>query len=438
MSEKRLYGRQLVESELTLAEQDLALIKRPALILTKLFLVCQRCGQKTRLKDCRLPNGKHYCPHCLRFGRLTEGDVLCSLKEPNAFLPVTCGLLPKLSLWQEKCAQELVAALRPANRHLLWAVTGAGKTEMLYPLIAKALQNKLRICLATPRIDVCNELYPRLSKVFPEVESVLLYGASVQKYRYTQIVLCTVHQLFRFYRAFDLLILDETDAYPFIDNISLHYAVANACKQEATQIYLTATPDQKLRKAIQTKKIGLTYLPLRFHEQPLPSLQINYIKDLSQKLQRKRPFKQLVLPLKRWSKNNEPFLIFVPKLALLAPVLQLVQTLVPTLNGTTVHASDPLRLDKVRLLRQEKYRYLVTTTILERGVTLPKLNVMVFYAELFKETTLVQIAGRVGRSKKHPTGDVILLCQKHAEVIKRARWQIDHANKQAKKMLRYG
>ena len=223
-----------------------------------------------------------------------------------------------------------------------------------------------------------------------------------------------------------------------IDNISLHYAVANACKQEATQVYLTATPDQKLRKAIQTKKIGLTYLPLRFHEQPLPSLQINYIKDLSQKLQRKRPFKQLVLPLKRWSKNNEPFLIFVPKLALLAPVLQLVQTLVPALNGTTVHASDPLRLDKVRLLRQEKYRYLVTTTILERGVTLPKLNVMVLYAELFKETTLVQIAGRVGRSKKHPTGDVILLCQKHAEVIKRARWQIDHANKQAKKMLRYG
>lgn len=438
MGEKRLYGRQLVESELTLAEQDLALIKRPALILTKLFLVCQRCGQKTRLKDCHLPNGKHYCPHCLRFGRLTEGDVLCSLKEPNAFLPVTCGSLPKLSLWQEKCAQELVAALRPANRHLLWAVTGAGKTEMLYPLIAKALQNKLRICLATPRIDVCNELYPRLSKVFPEVELVLLYGASVQKYRYTQIVLCTVHQLFRFYRAFDLLILDETDAYPFIDNISLHYAVANACKQEATQIYLTATPDQKLRKAIQTKKIGLTYLPLRFHEQPLPSLQINYIKDLSQKLQRKRPFKQLVLPLKRWSKNNEPFLIFVPKLALLAPILQLVQTLVPTLNGTTVHASDPLRLDKVRLLRQEKYRYLVTTTILERGVTLPKLNVMVFYAELFKETTLVQIAGRVGRSEKHPTGDVILLCQKHAEVIKRARWQIDHANKQAKKMLRYG
>lgn len=438
MSEKRLYGRQLVERELTLAERNLPLIKRPALNLTKLFLVCQRCGQKTRLRDCCLPNGKHYCPRCLRFGRLNEGDVLCSLKEPNAFSPVMIGSFPNLSLWQEKCAQELVAALRPANRHLLWAVTGAGKTEMLYPLIAKALQNKLRICLATPRIDVCNELYPRLLKVFPKVEQVLLYGASPQKYRYTQIVLCTVHQLFRFYRAFDLLILDETDAYPFIDSASLHYAVANACKQEATQIYLTATPDAKLRKAVRTKKMGLTYLPLRFHEWPLPSLQLYYIKDLPQKIQHKRPFKQLVLFLRRWLKDKEPFLLFVPKLTLLAPVLQLVQTVVPTLKGTTVHASDPLRLDKVRLLRQEKYRYLVTTTILERGVTLPKLNVMVFYAELFKETTLVQIAGRVGRSKKHPTGDVILLCQKHAEVIKRAKWQIDHANKQAKKMLRYG
>lgn len=435
---KRLYGRQLVERELTLAEQKLPLVKRPALIVAKLSLTCQRCGQKTRLQECYLPNGQHYCPHCIRLGRLVEGDVLCSLEEPNAFLPVTLGPLPKLSFWQEKCAEELIKALRPYNKHLLWAVTGAGKTEMLYPLIAKALQAKLRICLATPRIDVCNELYPRLTKVFPKVEQVLLYGASPQKYRYTQIVLCTVHQLFRFYRAFDLLILDETDAYPFIDSASLHYAVANACKQTATQIYLTATPDQKLRKAVQTKKLSLTYLPLRFHEQPLPKLQLYYIRDLTQKLQHKRQFKQLTLPLKRWAQNKEPFLIFVPKLTLLAPVLQLVQTLLPHLNGTTVHAGDPLRLEKVQLLRQGQYRYLVTTTILERGVTLPKLNVMIFYAELFKETALVQIAGRVGRSKVHPKGDVILLCQRHAEVIKRAKWQIDQANKQAKKMLHYG
>lgn len=104
MSEKRLYGRQLVERELTLAERNLPLIKRPALNLTKLFLVCQRCGQKTRLRDCCLPNGKHYCPRCLRFGRLNEGDVLCSLKEPNAFSPVMIGSFPNLSLWQEKCA----------------------------------------------------------------------------------------------------------------------------------------------------------------------------------------------------------------------------------------------------------------------------------------------------------------------------------------------
>lgn len=52
---------------------------------------------------------------------------------------------------------------------------------------------------------------------------------------------------------------------------------------------------------------------------------------------------------------------------------------------------------------------LVTTTILERGVTVPKSDVYILDANtrLFDDASLVQMAGRAGRSKDDPAGTVI-------------------------------
>ncbi|HEY4532075.1 MAG TPA: DNA/RNA helicase, partial [Kurthia sp.] len=50
-----------------------------------------------------------------------------------------------------------------------------------------------------------------------------------------------------------------------------------------------------------------------------------------------------------------------------------------------------------------------TTTILERGITIFNLQVAVVGAEnrIFDQAALIQISGRVGRSKEAPSGDVI-------------------------------
>lgn len=65
-------------------------------------------------------------------------------------------------------------------------------------------------------------------------------------------------------------------------------------------------------------------------------------------------------------------------------------------------------------MRDGDFQYLVTTTILERGVTFAGLNVLVLGAddELFNSASLVQIAGRVGRSTQCPDGDVVFLCSR--------------------------
>ena len=53
---------------------------------------------------------------------------------------------------------------------------------------------------------------------------------------------------------------------------------------------------------------------------------------------------------------------------------------------------------------------LLTTTILERGITIPNVQVAVVGAEqqIFNKGALIQIGGRVGRSSEHPDGDFVL------------------------------
>lgn len=78
---------------------------------------------------------------------------------------------------------------------------------------------------------------------------------------------------------------------------------------------------------------------------------------------------------------------------------------------------------------------LVTTTILERGVTVANLQVAVLGAEeaVFSESALVQIAGRVGRSGSAPKGDVFYFHYGKTEAMLRAKRHIQSMNKRAKK-----
>jgi competence protein ComFA len=95
-------------------------------------------------------------------------------------------------------------------------VTGAGKTEITFPLLEAALAAGGRALIATPRRDVVLELAPRLAKAFPADTPAVLYGGSEDRWSASNITLATTHQLMRFHQAFDLVIIDELDALPYI------------------------------------------------------------------------------------------------------------------------------------------------------------------------------------------------------------------------------
>ena len=113
-------------------------------------------------------------------------------------------------------------------------------------------------------------------------------------------------------------------------------------------------------------------------------------------------------------------------------LLPLLQKIHPNIEA--VYSEDPKRKEKVQAMRQKEIPILLTTTILERGVTFPKLDVAVFGAEdrIFTESALVQIAGRVGRSSDYPSGDITFFHYGKTDSMVKARRQIIAMNKEAR------
>ena len=85
----------------------------------------------------------------------------------------------------------------------------------------------------------------------------------------------------------------------------------------------------------------------------------------------------------------------------------------------------------VKKFREQDLTILVTTTILERGVTFPKVDVFVCMANhhLFTSSSLIQIGGRVGRSSERPTGKLYFFHEGLSKSILQCRQEIKAMNR---------
>ena len=87
---------------------------------------------------------------------------------------------------------------------LLYCVCGAGKTELVVKSIASALSEKKKVCFAIPRRQVVLELRERLAQYFPYAKVIAVCGGHTSETD-GDLIICTTHQLYRYWQAFDLL-----------------------------------------------------------------------------------------------------------------------------------------------------------------------------------------------------------------------------------------
>ncbi|MFR0583693.1 DEAD/DEAH box helicase [Limosilactobacillus mucosae] len=411
----------------------------PTMKAAKSTIICQRCGARISLSAAALPNHEFYCPVCLNLGRVDTLSKFYHVAEPNQFCPPYPQLIwqGQLSLLQEQVAKEVQVSMCHHERRLIWAVTGAGKTEMMFKGLAERLRQGERIAWASPRVDVCLEIYPRLKKAFKNCEIALLYGKAQEPYHYRQLTVCTTHQLLRFYHAFDNLIIDEVDAFPFATNPQLYFAAQNAVKPDGGMTFLTATPGKALLQSVKRGQLQVSYLPLRYHGHLLPVPRVELTLNWRLQLQKGHLPPKVRQTLQHELATGQRFLLFVPHVKDLPAVKLALHNDLETMDFATVYASDPKRLEKVQAMRDQKYFFLVTTSILERGVTFPEIDVIILGAddEVFSASALVQMAGRAGRSQKRPTGSVWFYVGAMSRRVREALYQIAYMNQKGARLL---
>ncbi|MGG3507704.1 helicase-related protein, partial [Paenibacillus lautus] len=415
-------------------------------------LRCRRCGSEARSRTACAACGSAacaYCEACLAMGRSRACALLLHGAAGSA-VRGTAGGSPTAALgrWGLSSAQSAAAsaALRflaepPAGgsagpaRFLIWAVTGAGKTEMIFPLLQSILDAGGRVLVAAPRRDVVLELAPRLSKAFPEQTLVTLYGGSPDRWKRGSITLATTHQLLRFRGAFDLVVIDEIDAFPYHNDPMLDYAAKGACKSGGKYIYLSATPPTPLQREAAAGRLPHAKVPARFHGHPLPVPQKLKISTVNRCLQEKKLPPLLVRSLSASLSRGAQVFLFVSRIKHIDPLLELLRKAIANMPIEGTSSIDPERASKVMSFRNREIRLLVTTTILERGVTVPKSDVFILDAdsELFDEAALIQMAGRAGRSKDDPAGRVVLAAPQWTRSQSSAVRQIKAMNRIARK-----
>lgn len=337
----------------------------------------------------------------------------------------------QLTPFQEKVSEGLLQAVDKQEPTLVHAVTGAGKTEMIYQVVAKVIDEGGAVCLASPRIDVCLELYKRLQNDFA-CDIALLHGESEPYFR-TPLAVATTHQLLKFYHAFDLLIVDEVDAFPYVDNTMLYYAVKNSVKEDGLRIFLTATSTDELDRKVRTKELKRLSLPRRFHGNPLIIPKSVWLSDFNRCLEKNQLSTKLKTYIEKQRRTGYPLLIFASEIKKGEKLKEILQVDFPNENIGFVSSITENRLEQVQAFRDGELTILISTTILERGVTFPCVDVFVVEANhrLFTKSSLIQIGGRVGRSMDRPTGELLFFHDGLNASIKKAIKEIKQMNKEA-------
>lgn len=487
---------------------------------------CKRCGNRDVVQaSCSACSSETclYCTDCAQMGQAracrplfySPGDAnrlqdripgQDTVQPPNESSKkgFMVSLPFELTRAQKHASQLVTDFLRDSthNECLVFAVCGAGKTEVVFQAMAHVLRRGGKVLFAVPRSDVVAEVVPRIASAIPDARILELRGGAKSRYPDADIVAATTHQTIRFFRAFDLVVLDEVDAFPYRGSAILNYAVRRATAPWGNTVFMTATPDRELLRKADQNEIALVRISARHHGRPLPEPEIIQARlPLPDDISRGSSFREtsgrytlasgvrrshdktgwgyggarrrygetmrgydetgpgrgetrrdhnetgriarsgLCLPdkvlaiIERSLIAGRKMFVFVPTVELSHLVLAGISTSLhvagqaPTDPGSSssrhspqprmpmiasIHASHPNRELHREAFRTGAIDIIVSTTVLERGITVPNADVLVLYADyerIFDTATLTQMAGRAGRAEDDTQAKVYFVAQ---------------------------
>ena len=360
---------------------------------------CPRCqNENPRLFG--YDKGTYYCRKCIAFSRVNIGDTIAPCVLAHRVWKGHPSLEYELTKYQKACSLQALKILQSGKDVFVYAAAGAGKTEITFESICAYLSQGKKVCFAISRRQVVLEIAARLRKAFPEL-SVVEVAQDYTSITDADLIVCTMHQLYRYPYGFDLLILDEVDAFPYAGNDLLEKLVELSCKGQ--KMYLSATPSSSMLEQMEKKTMEVVQLFQRPHGKPLI---VPQVKEGSL-------FRQLILLFwfcVKCIRAHKQVLVFVPRKEDCTWLSFLLNRF---FKARGIHSQTKEKDELLDRFRNRELDILVCTTLLERGITIGSVQVAVLEAQhaVFTTASLIQIFGRVGRTFKDPYGKGVCLCR---------------------------
>ena len=283
-------------------------------------------------------NGHPYCRKCITF---RGQEPINEFKQP---VDAEYELGYRLSEEQKALSRQLLHNFKNHIDSLVHAVCGAGKTEICLAIIKYAIENGMKVGFTTPRRDVVRELYLRFKNIFVNNKVVSIYGGHVYKLE-GDLICLTTHQLFRYNKYFDLLILDEIDAFPYQGNEILQTFFKRAIKGH--YVLMSATPSKEVVNEFKQKGKDILRLNKRFHNHPLPVPTISIHRGIMR-------YYHLIKELRRFSLENKPVFVFAPTIdecEQVYNVVRLIQTPIMFIQNVLIEMRE------LKNLKMEKPKF---------------------------------------------------------------------------------
>lgn len=155
---------------MTLSDETVTQVT-PGIIATDDGYQCLQCGNidKRYMYEYETPFSEEriiYCRYCIQLGRMDNITEFRITQSENAISDGYYDLPFQLSEQQQYASEAIVQAIKTLQPLLLYAVTGAGKTEMMYEGIRVARQLGFNVAIVSPRVDVVVEISLRIKEAF--------------------------------------------------------------------------------------------------------------------------------------------------------------------------------------------------------------------------------------------------------------------------------
>ena len=299
----------------------------------------------------------------------------------------------KLTCEQESAIEDIKKDLAKdvAARRMIVGDVGSGKTMVI---LASVVMSQPRRCiLMAPTTILANQLFEEAKKFIPHVKSVLVTNKSKKTpLDEFDFIIGTHALLYRELPYADLVMVDEQHRFGTQQRNMLEKLVSEA---EAKPHFLqfSATPIPRTQAMIETAHIDVSLIT-----------STPFKKDISSQVIHKSDFKDLLEHIKsEISKNNQVLLVY--PLVEQSEVLE-YQSIEEARgywekNFDNVYVTHGKDKDKEEVLFEfrEKGDLLIATTVVEVGISLPRLSTVVIVgSERLGLSTLHQLRGRVSRT----------------------------------------